>query len=101
MIHFTCDACQRTIDSENESRYVVRLEVYEALGDTADTNCEEADHLQEIEDIIERIDELNETQLDDDLYKQVRYDLCPDCRKRFMQNPLGKVNPARFGFSNN
>ncbi len=101
MIHFTCDACQRLIDAEKEARYVVRLEVYEALGDTTASTYDEADHLQEIEDIIERIDDLSDDQLDDDLYKQVRYDLCPQCRKRFMQNPLGKVNPARFGFSNN
>lgn len=101
MIHFTCDACQRSIDAEKEARYVVRLEVYEALGEPIEANHEDSDHLQEIEDIIERIDELSDSELDEDLYKQVRYDLCPDCRKRFMQNPLGKVNPARFGFSSN
>ena len=27
MIHFSCDRCQRTIDSEDELRYVVRIEV--------------------------------------------------------------------------
>ena len=31
MIHYTCDRCKRTINPENELRYVVRLEVYASL----------------------------------------------------------------------
>src|SRR5690606_5482857 len=55
MIHFTCDYCQQTIDPERELRYVVRMEVYAAL-DVSDADAEsDRDHLEEIEDILERL----------------------------------------------
>ncbi len=78
---------------------MVRLEVYAALDDDAGHAAEEADHLEEIEDLLERIDDLDE-ELDESLYRQVRYDLCPDCRERFLSNPLGRA-AARSAYSEN
>ncbi len=103
MIHFTCDCCGRAINQTSETRYVVRMEVYAALDDAldgdaldggADRAVEESDHLEEIEDLLERMDDLDaelDADLEDALYRQVRYDLCPDCRERFLRNPLGRA----------
>jgi hypothetical protein len=33
--------------------------------------------------------------------RHFRYDLCPDCYKRFVRDPLGKENAQRFDFSEN
>jgi len=90
MIHFTCDCCGRGINQTSETRYVVRMEVYAALDDEAGQTAEESDHLEEIEDLLERMDDID-AELDEALYRQVRYDLCPDCRERFLRNPLGRV----------
>ena len=99
MIHFTCDCCGRSINQTSETRYVVRMEVYAAMDDEAGHAAEEADHLEEIEDLLERMDDVD-AELDDALYRQVRYDLCPDCRERFLRNPLGRV-VARTSYSDN
>ena len=35
MIHHSCDRCQRLIETDDEIRYVVRLEVQANMGDNA------------------------------------------------------------------
>ena len=101
MIHFTCDCCGRVIQQASETRYVVRMEVYAAIEDDPAHAADEADHLEEIEDLLERIDDLEEVDdSDHHLYKQVRYDLCVECRERFLQNPLGR-GATRMGYSDN
>ena len=37
----------------------------------------------------------------DDVYQQLRFDLCPECRKRFLKNPLGRKHAEQFDFSKN
>ncbi len=101
MIHFTCDCCKRALDSEHDLRYVVRLEVYASMDVTEEEREEERDHLQEIQDILERLDDADDPQIDDDVYQQQRFDLCSDCRKRFVKNPLGRINTVHLEFSQN
>jgi hypothetical protein len=33
--------------------------------------------------------------------KRLRYDLCPDCRRRFLRDPLSKDSIQKFDFSEN
>lgn len=101
MIHFTCDACGRVIPPEEETRYVVRVEVYAAIEDDSPHAADEEDHLEEIEDLLERIDDESEDELDSSLYQQARYDLCEGCRERFLKDPLGRRAATRMGFSKN
>lgn len=99
MIHYTCDCCKRLIDPERELRYVVRLEVYASLDPTADDAEDDRDHLQEIQEILERLDD--DEQLSDDVYHHSRHDLCSECRNRYVKNPLGRVAMQELGFSQN
>ena len=101
MIHYTCDCCKRSIDSESELRYVVRLEVYASLDSNEDDVNDDRDHLQEIQDILERLDDADDQQICDDVYHQRRFDLCAECRKRFIENPLGRVAAHHLDFSQN
>lgn len=101
MIHFTCDCCQRPIDQEQESRYVVRVEVYSAVEAEGAEGCDERDHLQEIDDLLERMDELDGEDIAGEVYQQVRYDLCSTCREIFLKNPLGRLAMNKLGFSDN
>ena len=50
MIHYTCDYCKRQLDSENDLRYVVRMEVYTAIDELDDISDADSDHVQEIQD---------------------------------------------------
>lgn len=100
MIHFSCDRCERRINSEEEFRYVVKIEARAALDVANDGEDEgDRDHLMELHDLIEST---CDTDCDEDQsYHQLRYDLCPECYSKFMQNPVG-VNVSRnFDFSQN
>ena len=100
MIHYTCDCCKRALKSD-DLRYVVKMEVYAALDPpSADDLEDDRDHLQEIQDILARSDDANDPRIGDDVYEHLRFDLCPDCRKKFTKNPLGR-DRKQFNFSNN
>ena len=102
MIHFTCDRCRRVIDAEQELRYVVRMEI-EAVMDPIH-ECEpqdDRDHLLEIDEILERADALESDAIGDDVYQKRRYDLCPQCYRKFVANPLARERKPALGFSHN
>jgi hypothetical protein len=103
MIHHTCDRCKRVIDSEQELRYVVRMEI-EAVMDPIhehETN-DDRDHLMEIDEILERVDAIDSEAIADEVYHKRRYDLCPQCYRKFGANPLGREKKAAtLGFSHN
>ena len=99
MMHYSCDLCQCPLDSENDLRYVVKLEVYAALDPIqVDDDC---DNLLEMHEIIERMDESSVEEIGEDVYRQMRFDLCPECRKRFLRNPLGRKLAEHLDFSQN
>jgi hypothetical protein len=101
MIHFTCDLCRRDMDAENELRFVVKLEVYAAFDPLQEDGDDDRDHLQEIHEILERSEIAESPDISEEVYQQLRYDLCPECRKRFMKNPLGRKHVEQFDFSQN
>ncbi len=104
MIHYTCDCCKRRIDSSDELRYIVRLEVYAALEPLEDEADDDRDHLQEIQEMLERLDDSREEEFEevcDEVYHKQRFDLCSDCRQRFVQNPLARPTKAHLNFSQN
>lgn len=101
MVHYTCDCCKRLIDPERELRYVVRVEVYAALEPMDDGGDDERDHLQEIQDVLERLELEEDEPLSDEVYQQRRYDLCSECRSRYLKNPLGRLAMQELGFSEN
>lgn len=101
MIHYSCDCCKRSLEPE-DLRYVVKLEVYAAFDPaTTDEMDDDRDHLQEIQDILQRSADTGDAQLGNDVYEQLRFDLCPECRKKFLQNPLGRELSKQFDFSKN
>ena len=100
MIHFTCDCCKRVIDSESDLRYVVRLEAYAVMGDRCDDD-DDRDHLSEIHEMLEQMDDAASDQIGDEVYQQARYDLCTECRKRFLENPFVRDSAAHLNFSQN
>jgi hypothetical protein len=100
MIRFTCDLCKREIDPEEDLRYVVKMEIYAAFDPLA-LEEDDRDHLQEIQDILERSEDLDSDQIGDDVYQQLRFDLCPECLRRFMKSPLGRESANILNFSEN
>lgn len=102
MIHYSCDRCSRLIETEDEIRYVVRLEVEAKLGDNvfADED-DERDHLLEIHEILERQDDERDSMIDDEVYARKRYDLCSNCYREYLRNPVGREISKPVDFSQN
>jgi len=103
MIRYCCDLCGTELDPKDDLRYVVKMEVYAAF-DPAAVDGEEdddRDHLEEIQEILERLDDVDDPRIGDDVYQQMRFDLCPRCRRKFVENPLGREVAKAFGFSAN
>ena len=46
-------------------------------------------------------EESTEDPISSDVYEQLRFDLCTECHKRFLKNPLAREFPKQFDFSKN
>jgi hypothetical protein len=99
MIHFVCDACKRPLAAA-EARYVVRMEVFAALSEVG-TADDDRDHLTEIQDFLESTDDADDEPFDAAPAQQLRFDLCSECRKTFLADPLGRRIAQPFDFSKN
>ena len=100
MIHYSCDRCGKLIDPQVEIRYVLRVEVQAAI-ESHDTDINERDHLDELQEIIERLKDTDHEELGRDLYHQSRHDLCSACQREYLMNPTAKETQLQFGFSEN
>jgi hypothetical protein len=89
MIHYTCDLCKRELDPSDDLRYVVRIEIAAAFDPVAGEEEGDRDHLEEIQDLLEHLEDAPGGQIGEDVYQELRFDLCPQCRKRYCKNPLG------------
>ena len=107
MIHYSCDICQRPIHLHSDVRHVVKIEVFPAVEDDA-CDCddlagigEEEDHLEEMQDLLERLDDCDDPRMDQDAARSLRFYLCDACRQRFVKNPLGLKSGTQLNFSQN
>lgn len=104
MIHYICDRCKRQINTADQTRYVVQIDIQSAADDSKVEFEDDIDHLTELHQMLEG---LHDDVLDDVLNEEVqsshhgRYDLCPECHRQFLKNPLGRDAMLAFGFSNN
>ncbi len=102
MIQYSCDRCKRRLDPQEDLRYVVKVEVSAFMdpleSDEMDDDC---DHLLEVQEIIECSEDEESDQIGDDIYRRLRFDLCSDCYKRYLLNPVGREPVEHFGFSEN
>ena len=99
MLHFSCDLCGHRL---GDRRFVVKLEVFAAFDpEEIDEEDLDSDHLQEISEMLEEIEITGQSQLEDCRPKEFRFDLCPHCHKRFVNDPLGRDALRRLNFSEN
>jgi len=88
MIRYSCDLCGRNLDPQNDLRYVVKMEIFAALDPVATEEDGDRDHLQEVQDVLTRMEDAQSSQIGEDVYEQLRFDLCPECRRKFAKSPL-------------
>ena len=101
MIHFSCDRCKRMLDPNQDTHYIVKVEAYADVDALDGEEIEDdRDHLMELQEIIERTESADDY-AGEDLYQKKRYDLCCDCYKQFIKNPIGREPALPLGFSHN
>lgn len=105
MLHYSCDVCKRPIDPRCDTRHVVKIEVFPAIDEAAagvgDGPVDDADHLDAVQEILERMGDSEDAATFDDGTRSLRFDLCEACRQRFVMNPLGIKTGKQLDFSNN
>jgi hypothetical protein len=109
MIHYTCDRCRRPIDAPNDVRFVIRIEVRGHDPHEGSRPDDDTDHLLEVHEILERLDQADEptagqgtgVAVSKETSRNIRYDLCEHCAKRYLANPLGREPKLSIDFSPN
>lgn len=104
MLHFSCDLCGKELVAQEDHRYVVKIEVFAAHDPRelteADLDC---DHMEALSQMLRESEEedLTDPETVAPTNKKFRYDLCPECQKKFLRDPLGKDQEQKFDFSEN
>ena len=102
MLHITCDLCGKELLPGDDHRYVVKIEVFAAHDPSEITEADlEEDHMEVVSQMLREMeDNLTDPELAP-AYKKFRYDLCPECQKKFIRDPLAKETAQKFDFSEN
>ena len=102
MLHVTCDLCGKDLTPGEDHRYVVKMEVFAAHDPAKLTEADlDYDHMEAVSDLLREMDDNVDPDLSEPAYKHFRYDLCPECHKKFVRDPLGKEAAQKFDFSEN
>lgn len=102
MVHYTCDMCGKPLLAEEDTRYVVKIEVYTAC-DAIDMDEDIDEEIMEMEEAAEGRDDIADAvdMLENGEYKTFRFDLCTKCHKKYLQDPLFLKSWRRTRFSEN
>ncbi len=102
MIHYTCDRCKRQINTDSQTRFIVQIDIQTAASEVEPEFEDDVDHLNELHQILEGMHEpVTATDEEPETSHHGRYDLCPECHRQFLKNPLGRDAVLALGFSNN
>ena len=102
MMHFTCDLCGRELQPGDDHRYVVKIEAFAAHdpGEITEEDLDE-DHMEEVGQLLRDLEDSGENPELAAARKKFRYDLCHECHKKFVSDPLGRETVQKFDFSKN
>jgi hypothetical protein len=102
MLHYSCDLCGKELLVEEDLRYVAKIEVYAAYDPLEITEEDlDEDHMEEISELLKNMEHMDEQELEDQVYKSFRFDLCPECQKKFLKDPLSREANRSIDFSKN
>jgi hypothetical protein len=101
MMHFSCDLCGKELRSGDDQRYVVKIEAFAAHDPAEITESDlDEDHMEAVSQLLRDADDgLAENEVVA-AQKGFRFDLCPECHKKFIRDPLSK-EALKFDFSEN
>ena len=78
MVHFTCDLCGKDLTASGDPRFVVKIEAYAGFDPNEITEDDlDTDHMEAVSELLQRDEGLSPEDLDAQLRKGFRFDLCP------------------------
>ncbi|MFM8273160.1 MAG: hypothetical protein ACKODX_12615 [Gemmata sp.] len=102
MMHFSCDICSKDMSQTGAERYVLKMEAFAAIAPSELTDEDlETDHVEEMARLLSGIEEGEEAPQPLPQSKKMRFDLCHNCFRKFMNDPLGRESASKFHFSQN
>ena len=85
-----------------DGRFVVKIEAYPGFDPTEIKEDDlEDDSMEAVSQVLQREGALSSDELSSTLHKGFRFDLCPACHRKFVNDPLGKEAIRSFDFSKN
>lgn len=101
MLRVICDGCGRELQA-GADHHVVKIEVF-AAHDPAELTEDDLDedHVEAVSELLREMEDLDTPVHLEPPSRHLRYDLCSDCRKRYLRDPLGKETAPKFHFSKN
>ncbi len=89
MIRYRCDGCGLDLAHDGSNHYILKMEAFAAAGKLEFTEADlQKDHQSEIEGLIRQAGQQSFDALEDQVFRAMRFDLCPDCHRQFLQKPL-------------
>lgn len=88
MMLYRCDGCGREME-KGALRYTVGIDVRAAY-DTLEIGLADLvkDHRAEMEALVQRMNEAEAGELEASVHKKMEFDLCPDCQRAYVANPM-------------
>ncbi len=105
MLHITCDLCGKELRA-GQDHYVVKIEVFAKHDPAQLTEADlEEDHMEAVSEMLRDLDDQEVADGIEPARHNLRYDLCPDCRQRYLRDPINKdmtkEAAQKFDFSEN
>jgi hypothetical protein len=102
MLHVTCDVCGKKLHAGEDHRFVVKIEAFAAQDPAEITEADlDEDHMEAVSELLRDMEDNPDEVEVAPAHKTFRYDLCSNCHKKFVRDPLGKELGQKFDFSQN
>ena len=98
MIRYRCDGCGLDLARNGSNHYIVKIEAFAAAGRLEFTEQDlQRDHQAEMRRVLAELEKKSPDEIEDQVYRALRYDLCPACHRRFLEHPLAVLKPGPGG----
>jgi hypothetical protein len=95
MDHQSCDLCGKALLTDEAVRYQVRIQVYAAYDPLEITPDDlSRDRRDEIRTLLRQLAHADPQEVEDSVYKELHFDLCMACQRRYIRSPLPRPDPS-------
>lgn len=96
MIRYRCDGCGIDLASDGSNHFIVKIEAFAAAGKTEFTREDlRRDHQAELSRLIDKLEAQSPDEIEDQVYRALRFDLCPGCHRSFLDAPLAGITSKK------